>query len=77
MGKVKQALIAAQESRLWAEDMPDLIDQALSDAQRDFYSMADDDTIPEWVQLNLDLWEGQHGIGTFTQWDVAGGKARG
>lgn len=57
----------------WHEDMPDLTGQALADAQRDFINEADD--MPLWIQL--DLWEGKHGIGTFTAWDLAGGTDRG
>jgi len=76
MGRVKQQLIEAQEQ--WFEDMPDLMGQALADAEREFLAMQDLDRIQEatdlplWIQLELDLWEGQHGINEQTYWDVAG-----
>lgn len=57
----------------WAEDMPDLTGQALADAQ-DAFDEADD--MPLWIQLELDLWEGQHGINEQTYWDVAGRGSR-
>jgi hypothetical protein len=66
--------IALRNSR-WHENMPDLTGQALADAQRDFINEADD--MPLWIQLELDLWEGQHGIGAFTAWDLADGGNRG
>ena len=56
----------------WHEDMPDLTGKALADAQRDFINEADD--MPLWIQLELDLWEGKHGINEWTAWDVEGGK---
>jgi len=54
----------------WHEDMPDLTGQALADAEDEF-------DMPLWIQLELDLWEGQHGIGAFTTWDLADGGNRG
>jgi hypothetical protein len=53
----------------WHENMPDLTGQALADA-RDAFDEADN--MPLWIQLELDLWEGQHGINEQTYWDVAG-----
>ena len=53
----------------WHMDMPDLTGQALADAQQEF-DEADD--MPLWIQLELDLWEGRHGINEQTYWDVAG-----
>jgi hypothetical protein len=53
----------------WHEDMPDLTGQALADA-RDAFDEADN--MPLWIQLELDLWEGQHGVNEQTYWDVAG-----
>jgi hypothetical protein len=76
MGRTKQQLIDAQEQ--WFEDMPDLMGQALADAEREFLAMQDLDRIQEaadmplWIQLELDLWEGQHGINEASYWDVAG-----
>jgi len=76
MGRTKQQLIDAQEQ--WFEDMPDLMGQALADAEREFLAMQDLDRIQEaadmplWIQLELDLWEGQHGINEATYWDVGG-----
>lgn len=58
----------------WHEDMPDLMDEALAQAERDFLATTD---LTEWEQLELDLWEGQHGIGAFTAWDLADGGTRG
>jgi len=61
----------------WCEEMPDLMGQALADAEREFLAMQDLDRIQEatdlplWIQLELDLWEGQHGINEQTYWDVA------
>lgn len=60
----------------WREDMPDLTGEALADAIRDFDAMPEADDMPLWIQLELDLWEGQHGIGTFTAWDLADGGNR-
>ena len=108
MGKVKQQLIDAQEQ--WFEDMPDLMGQALADAEREFLeaeevflfdpakhstewvpprsgdlavslrnharhgvdNVNEADDMPLWIQLELDLWEGQHGINEASYWDVAG-----
>ena len=76
MGRVKQELLSAYE--LWTEDMPDLMGQALADAEREFLDMQSEaDDMPLWIQLELDLWEGQHGIGAFTAWDLADGGIRG
>jgi hypothetical protein len=72
MGKVKQQLLDAQEQ--WHEDMPDLMGEALAQAEMDFLATTD---LTAWEQLELDLWEGQHGIGTFTAWDLAEGDNRG
>ena len=80
MGRVKQQLIEMQE---WHEDMPNLMSQALADAEREFLAMQDLDRIQEatdlplWIQLELNLWEGQHGINEQTYWDVAGRGQRG
>ena len=92
MGRVKQELLSAYE--LWTEDMPDLMGQALADAEIEFLenhernhaiaealrsrdSIDEADNMPLWIQLELDLWEGQHGIGAFTAWDLADGGTRG
>ena len=81
MGRVKQEMLSAYE--LWTEDMPDLMGQALADAEREFLSERSEDNVDEaddmplWIQLELDLWEGQHGIGAFTAWDLADGGTRG
>jgi len=72
MGRTKQLLPD------WREDMPDLMGQALADAEREFLAMQDLDRIQEasdmplWIQLELDLWEGKHGINEASYWDVAG-----
>jgi hypothetical protein len=57
----------------WHENMPDLTGQALADAQ-DTFDEADD--MPLWIQLELDLWEGRHGINEQTFWDVAARGSR-
>jgi hypothetical protein len=76
MGQVKQLLLDEQEQ--WHEDMPDLMGQALADAEREFLeSVNEADDLPLWIQLELDLWEGQHGINEQTYWDVAGRGQRG
>ena len=78
MGKVKQLLLDEQEQ--WHEDMPDLMGQALADAEREFLAMdriQEATDLPLWIQLELDLWEGQHGINEQTYWDVAGRGQRG
>jgi hypothetical protein len=67
MGKVKQLLLDEQEQ--WHENMPDLMGEALAQAERDFLATVD---LTAWEQLELDLWEGQHGINEQTYWDVAG-----
>jgi len=69
MGKLKQAMIND-----WHEEMPDLMGEALAQAERDFLATVD---LTAWEQLELDLWEGQHGIGTFTAWDLETGADRG
>jgi hypothetical protein len=56
----------------WHMDMPDLTGQALADAQDAFDNITEADDMPLWIQLELDLWEGQHGINEQTYWDVAG-----
>ena len=61
----------------WRENMPDLTGKALADAQHAFDNINEADDMPLWIQLELDLWEGQHGIGTFTSWDLADGGHRG
>jgi hypothetical protein len=58
----------------WHEDMPNLMGEALAQAERDFLATVD---LTAWEQLELDLWEGQHGIGAFTAWDLAEGDNRG
>jgi len=74
MGRLKESM--------WAEDMPDLMGEALADAEREFLAMQDLDRIqeaddlPRWIQLELDLWEGQHGINEQTYWDVAAWGSR-
>lgn len=60
---------ARHNPEVWEENMPDLTGQALADA-RDAFDEADN--MPLWIQLELDLWEGQHGINEQTYWDVAG-----
>jgi hypothetical protein len=72
MGKLKQEMLNDYE--LWTENMPDLMGEALAQAERDFLATVD---LTEWEQLELDLWEAQHGINEWTAWDVAGGKVRG
>ena len=72
MGKVKQEMLNTQEQ--WHEDMPDLMGEALAQAERDFLATVD---LTEWEQLELDLWEGRHGINEQTYWDVAGRGSRG
>ena len=73
----------SKQHQEWFEDMPDLMSQALADAEREFLAMQDLDRIKEatdlplWIQLELDLWEGQHGINEQTYWDVAGRGQRG
>jgi hypothetical protein len=71
MGKVKQALL--NDYALWHEDMPDLMGQALADAESEYEA----DNMPLWIQLELDLWEGRHGINEWTAWDMEGGPVRG
>ena len=79
MGKVKELLSNAEYARkfldernnaqhIWHEDMPDLQGQALAAAEEAF---------DHWVQLELDLWEGRHGINECTIWDMAQGGTRG
>ena len=54
----------------WAEEMPDLMGEALAQAERDFLESS-------WFQLELDLWEGRNGVNEWTAWDVEGGTVRG
>ena len=49
-----------QSMQTWSENMPDLEGQALADAEEAFNS---DEAFNHWVQLRLDLWQGEHGIG--------------
>lgn len=70
MGRIKQLMIQMQE---WREDMPDLMGQALADAEREFLSERSEDNLNEadnmqlWIQLELPLWENMidnmHGLG--------------
>jgi hypothetical protein len=53
----------------WCEEMPDLMGEALAQAEMDFLATVD---LTAWEQLELDLWEGRHGINEQTYWDVAG-----
>lgn len=68
--------IALRNSR-WHENMPDLMGQALADAQHAFDNLPEADDMPLWIQLELDLWEGKNGINEWTAWDVAEGAHRG
>jgi hypothetical protein len=62
MGRVKHELLGAYE--LWTEDMPDLMGQALADAEREFLeTQSEADNMPLWIQLELDLWENMQGYG--------------
>jgi hypothetical protein len=69
----------AKRHGMWTEDMPDLTGQALADAQQafDFDNTDEADNMPLWIQLELDLWEGRHGINEQTIWDMAQGGTRG
>jgi hypothetical protein len=65
MGRIKQLMIEMQE---WHENMPDLMGQALADAEREFMSERSEDineadNMPLWIQLELDLWENMQGYG--------------
>lgn len=65
MGRIKQLMIEMQE---WHENMPDLMGQALADAEREFMSERSEDideadNMPLWIQLELDLWENMQGLG--------------
>ncbi len=80
MGKVKQAMIIAEEM-FWSEDMADMEGQALADAESEFMSERSEgideaDDMPLWIQLELDLWEGRHGINEQTYWDMAARGSR-
>ena len=88
MGKLKQAMhnpylyntdngLPEWQHQTWHENMPDLTGEALADAIREYDATPEADDMPLWIQLELDLWEGQHGIGTFTAWDLAEGGHRG
>ena len=72
MGKLKQEML--NEYELWHENMPDLMGEALAQAERDFLATTD---LTEWEQLELDLWEGRNGVNEWTAWDVEGGTVRG
>ena len=69
MGRIKQLMIEMQEwhdATTWSENMPDLMGQALADAEREFLSednMDEADDMPLWIQLELDLWENMQGYG--------------
>ena len=84
MGKLKEALSNAeyaewflkQRNAKWHENMPDLTGQALADAHAEFDGVNEADDMPLWIQLELDLWEGRHGINECTIWDLAQGGAR-
>jgi hypothetical protein len=68
----------SKQHQEWFEDMPDLQGQALADAEREFLETVNEaDDLPLWIQLELDLWEGQHGINEQTYWDVAAWGHRG
>ena len=61
MGRIKQLMIQMQE---WREDMPDLMGQALADAEQEFLAtVTEADNMPLWIQLELDLWENMQGLG--------------
>jgi hypothetical protein len=60
---------ARHNPEVWEENMPDLMGEALAQAERDFLATVD---LTAWEQLELDLWEGQHGVNEQTYWDVAG-----
>lgn len=61
MGRIKQLMIEMQE---WRENMPDLMGQALADAEREFLeTQPEADDMPLWIQLELDLWENMQGLG--------------
>ena len=61
MGRIKQLMIEMQE---WHENMPDLMGQALADAEREFLeTQPEADNMPLWIQLELDLWENMQGLG--------------
>lgn len=61
MGRIKQLMIQMQE---WREDMPDLMGQALADAEQEFLAtVTEADNMPLWIQLELDLWENMQGYG--------------
>jgi hypothetical protein len=81
-GKAK-ALRNSKQHQEWYEDMPDLMGMALQQAEREFLAMQDLDRIQEatdmplWIQLELDLWEGKHGINEQTYWDMDGRGQRG
>lgn len=60
-------------NQAWHEAMPDLTGEALADAEREFLETVNEaDDMPLWIQLELDLWEGKHGINEASYWDVAG-----
>jgi hypothetical protein len=58
MGRIKQLMIEMQEN------MPDLMGQALADAEQEFLAtVTEADDMPLWIQLELDLWENMQGLG--------------
>lgn len=61
--------------KVWEEDMPDLQGEALADAERAFMS-EQGEGIPHWFQLELDLWEGKHGVYARSEWDLEEGGDR-
>ena len=64
----------------WYEDMPDLMGMALQQAEREFLAMdriQEATDMPLWIQLELNLWEGKHGINEQTYWDMDGRGQRG
>lgn len=55
MGRIKQLMIQMEEMR---ENMPDLMGQALADAEKAFLGLDcidEADNMPLWIQLELDL----------------------
>lgn len=60
---------ARHNPEVWEENMPDLMGEALAQAEMDFLATVD---LTAWEQLELDLWEGRNGINEQTYWDVAG-----
>jgi hypothetical protein len=52
-------ILRNENQHIWHMNMHDLWDQALADAQHENEA----DNLPLWIQLELDLWENQHGYG--------------